>query len=84
MNTALGWLFSSTGRRYIYGVAIGIVVVLVGYGFLTDQQAALWTTLLTALLALAPATALAHITPDAVIDGEVIDVDDVDDEGTAG
>lgn len=57
---------SANTRRAIYGVALAAIALLVSYGFIHDEQRELWTSLVYALLALAPATALAHVTPDPV------------------
>jgi hypothetical protein len=59
------WLMSARGRTAIYSVALAVIALLVGYQVLAEEQAPLWVALVTALLALAPATALGHITPDA-------------------
>lgn len=55
---------SARGRTWLYGVALAVIALLVGYQVLGEEQAPLWVALVTALLALAPATALGHITPD--------------------
>lgn len=60
----LDQLLTAKGRTWIYGVALAVIALLVGYQVLSSDQAPLWVALVTALLALAPATALGHITPD--------------------
>lgn len=49
-------------RRWIYGVALTVVPLLVAYGVLDDSAAPLWIALVGALVA--PALALGNITPD--------------------
>jgi len=51
-------------RRAIYGIALAVIGLLVGYEIIHDDHRELWVALVTAILAAAPITALAHITPD--------------------
>jgi hypothetical protein len=60
----MDWIRSAKGRAWLYTVALAVIALLVGYQVLGEAQAPLWVALVTALLAVAPATALGHITPD--------------------
>lgn len=61
----MNWLWTANGRRWIYGVALAVIAILVAYNVIEDDQSGVWVALITALLAAAPVTALAHVTPDA-------------------
>ncbi|WP_336819866.1 phage holin [Gordonia sp. MMO-8] len=37
-------------RRWLYGVALAVVAIAVAYGIITQDQAALWVTLVAAIL----------------------------------
>lgn len=60
----MDWLRSAKGRAWLYGVALATIALLVGYQVLGAEQAPLWVALVTALLAVAPVTALRNLTPD--------------------
>lgn len=66
------WRQTEPVRLWLYGMAVPIVAVLVGYGLLTGQQAGLWLAVVTAALlgggtelargfAVSPATARAAV-----------------------
>ena len=64
---SMTWLMTATGRRWIYGVSVASIALLVAYGIVRSDQAPLWLSLAAAVLGLAgPATALGHVTPDPV------------------
>lgn len=58
----LKWLISRDGRKWIYGVCLAAVPLLVAYGVLEKDDAPLWIALIGAVVA--PALALANLTPD--------------------
>ena len=53
-------------RRWIYGIAIAALPLLIAYGVLDDSTAAVWAAVLGAVLV--PGLALGHVT-DAPEDG---------------
>ena len=56
---------NASTRTAVYGVALAVIALLVGYNVLADDKAPLWIALVSAVLAAAaPVTALKHITPD--------------------
>jgi hypothetical protein len=57
----MDWLLSREGRKWIYGVCLAAVPVLVLYGVIDEQAAPLWIAVIAAVIA--PATALTHLTP---------------------
>jgi hypothetical protein len=53
-------------RKYLYGVTIAAVTVLVAYDVISGESAPLWLALGAAVLGIvAPATAITHMTPAA-------------------
>ena len=51
-------------RKYLYGVTIAAVTVLVAYDVISGEAAPLWLALVAAVLGIvAPATAITHMTP---------------------
>lgn len=51
-------------RKYLYGVTIALVAVLVAYDVISGEAAPLWLGLAAAVLGIvAPATALGHLNP---------------------
>ena len=51
-------------RKYLYGVTIAAVTVLVAYDVISGEAAPLWLALGAAILGIvAPATAITHMTP---------------------
>ena len=51
-------------RKYLYGVTIAAVTVLVAYDVISGEAAPLWLALSAAVLGIvAPATAITHMTP---------------------
>ena len=66
----MDWIRSARGRAWLYSVALAVIALLVGYQVLGAEQAPLWVALVTALLAVAPVTALRNITPDSEDDGD--------------
>jgi hypothetical protein len=49
-------------RRWVYGVAIAAIPLLVAFGIIEESQAPLWVALVAAVIA--PGLALANVTPD--------------------
>lgn len=60
------WRAAEPVRLYLYGVGLAVLLLLVGYGLIGGDQAALWSGLLVALV-LAPAVEKARstVTPPA-------------------
>ena len=56
------WLLSRDGRKWIYGVCLAAVPLLVAYGAIEKDDAPLWIALIGAVVA--PVLALANLTPD--------------------
>lgn len=57
----MNWLLSRDGRKWIYGVALAAVPLLVLYGVIEEEAAPLWVAVIGALVA--PTVALTHLTP---------------------
>jgi hypothetical protein len=56
-------LLNANGRTWLYGVTAAVLALLVGYGLLTQDQAALWAGLVAAILwALSDLTAIKNTT----------------------
>lgn len=55
-------LMSRNGRKWLYGVVLAAVPLLVAYGVIEESMAPLWIAAVAAVLA--PAMALSHLTPD--------------------
>lgn len=55
-------LLSREGRKWLYGIALTVVPLLVAYGVVTEDAAPLWIALIGSLLA--PTLALTHLTPE--------------------
>ena len=53
MKLILKKLTSRKGRVWLYSTGLATIALLVGYGVLTNDLAALWSTLLAPLLGLA-------------------------------
>lgn len=62
MKELMSKLMSREGRKWLYGVALTIVPLLVAYGAISESAAPLWIALLGSLLA--PSLALTHLSPD--------------------
>jgi len=50
-------------RKWIYGISLAGIPLLVAYGILDESMAPLWVALVGAIIA--PALAMANVTPDA-------------------
>lgn len=69
MNKLLtAWRAAEPVRLYLYGVGLAVLLLLVGYGLVSAEQAPLWSGLLLAV-ALAPAVekARSKVTPPAAL-----------------
>ena len=64
----LNKLMSREGRKWLYGIALTVVPLLVAYGVIAEDAAPLWVALVGSLLA--PTLALSHLTPDLPPAGE--------------
>lgn len=60
----MDWLVSREGRKWVYGVCLAVVPLLVAYGVIDGEAAPLWIAVIAALVA--PSLALANLTPDPV------------------
>ena len=49
-------------RRWVYGIALAVVPLLVLYGILDERSAPLWVALISAVVV--PGLAVAHVTDD--------------------
>ena len=54
-------LLSREGRKWLYGIALTVVPLLVAYGVVTEDAAPLWVALIGSFLA--PTLALTHLSP---------------------
>lgn len=54
-------LFSREGRKWLYGISLAGVPLLVAYGVISKDAAPLWIAFLGALIS--PTLALAHLSP---------------------
>jgi hypothetical protein len=64
---------TSVGRAAVYGVAVAVVALLVGYNLLAPTQAPLWLALLAGVLGVGTnVLAFTKVTPD-VVPGVVVD-----------
>jgi len=61
-------VLSREGRKWLYGVALTVVPLLVAYGVIEESAAPLWVALVGSLLA--PTLALSHLSPDLPPPGE--------------
>ena len=61
-------LLSRDGRKWLYGIALTVVPLLVAYGVVEESAAPLWIALVGSLVA--PSLALSHLTPDLPPPGE--------------
>ena len=54
-------LLSREGRKWLYGIALAVVPLLVVYGVISEEEAPLWIALVGSFLA--PTLALTHLSP---------------------
>jgi hypothetical protein len=57
----MSWLVSREGRKWIYGVCLAAVPLLVAYGVIDGEVAPLLVAVIAAIVA--PSLALANLTP---------------------
>ena len=55
------WLSDREVRKWLYGVSLTVIPLLVAYGAIEKDDAALWIALVGSILA--PTVALTHLTP---------------------
>ena len=55
------WIPSREARLWLYGVAVAVAAVLVGYGVVTIEQGGLWLALIGALLGVGNAVAARNV-----------------------
>jgi hypothetical protein len=63
MTAMTKWLSKAKHRRWLYGVALTVVPLLVAYGVVEESAAPLWVALIGSLLA--PSLALTHMSEDS-------------------
>jgi len=61
-------LMSREGRKWLYGIALTVVPLLVAYGVIEESAGPLWIALIGSIVA--PSLALTHLTPDLPPPGE--------------
>lgn len=61
-------------RKWVYGVSLAAIPLLVAYGIVDESMAPLWVALIGAIVA--PALALANVTPDTSYDDWVAGFED--------
>jgi hypothetical protein len=61
-------LMSREGRKWLYGIALTVVPLLVAYGVIEESAGPLWIALVGSIVA--PSLALTHLTPDLPPPGE--------------
>ena len=54
-------LLSREGRKWLYGISLTVIPLLVAYGVISEDAAPLWVALVGSFLA--PALALTHLSP---------------------
>lgn len=55
------WLSDREVRKWLYGVSLTVIPLLVAYGVIEGDDASLWIAVVGSLLA--PTVALTHLTP---------------------
>ena len=55
-------LLSRQGRKWLYGISLAVIPLLVAYGVIEKTDAPLWVALVGSVLA--PTLALTHLTPE--------------------
>lgn len=60
-DTPNKWIPSRAVRLWLYGIAVAVAALLIGYGFLTVEQGGLWLVLLASILGVAPAVAARNV-----------------------
>lgn len=68
-----------TVRKWMYGVGLAVVAVLIGYGIVTAEQGNLWISLITALLGFNGVLSVAN-TPTTHASGQEEEITDFVDE----
>lgn len=51
-------------RMWLYGIAVAVAGLLIGYGVITAAEGGLWLSLIVAVLAIAPAVAIDNISEE--------------------
>lgn len=75
MNT----IFTRTVRKYLYGVTVAVVALLVGTEYIDAGSAPLWLAVAASILGIAaPLTAITHLTPS---DHDYATADEIEPEG---
>ena len=55
------WLSNREHRKWLYGISLTVIPLLVAYGVVEESAAPLWVALVGSVLA--PTLALTHLTP---------------------
>lgn len=58
------WIPSTAARLWLYGVAVAVAALLIGYGVMTIEQGGLWLALIGALLGTGNAVAARNVPRD--------------------
>lgn len=61
----LHWVTYEPVRTYLYGVTGAVLVLLTGYGLMSDEKALLWANLTALVLVPAVEKARSRVTPQA-------------------
>ena len=56
------WLNNREHRKWLYGISVTVIPLLVGYGVVSETIAPLWVAFAGSFLA--PSLALTHLTPE--------------------
>jgi hypothetical protein len=58
----MNWLNNREHRKWLYGISLTAIPLLVAYGVVSEESAPLWVALVGSVLA--PSLALSHLTPE--------------------
>ena len=58
----MNWLNNREHRKWLYGISLAAIPLLVAYGVVSEDAAPLWVALVGSVLA--PSLALSHLTPE--------------------
>ena len=58
------WVPSPAARLWLYGIAVAVAALLVGYGILTIEQGGLWLAVIGAILGTSNAVAARNVPRD--------------------
>lgn len=64
-------LMSPQKRKWLYGITISVLILVGGYGFITDEMLPLWISLAGSVFGLA--TAVSNVNPDEEVKESTLD-----------